>query len=69
MGKGSKLRELIDKNSVLVAAGCYEAVSGKLVEQVGFETAYLTGYGSAATVLGKPDYGFMTMPIPGTEIL
>lgn len=61
MGKGSKLRGLIDKNSVLVAAGCYEAVSGKLVEQVGFGTAYLTGYGSAATVLGKPDYGFMTM--------
>jgi len=61
MKKNVRLKELIDKGEVIVAAGCYDGVSAKLVEKTGFEVAYMTGYGAAATVLGMPDYGFMTM--------
>lgn len=59
------LREYVNQPEVIVAAGCYDGLSARLVEAAGFKVAYMTGYGVAASVLGKPDYGFITM----TEIV
>lgn len=61
VSSASVLRKYIERPGVIVAAGCYDGLSGRLVEQAGFEVAYMTGYGVAASVLGKPDYGFITM--------
>ena len=62
--KGDKrpsLRALMTTSPPVLAPGCFDALSARLVEEVGFPAAYMTGYGSAATYLGRPDVGLMTM--------
>jgi carboxyvinyl-carboxyphosphonate phosphorylmutase len=59
--QAKKFRERLNQKEIIVAPGCYDAFSAKLVADTGFEAAYLTGYGSAASILGKPDLGLLTM--------
>ena len=54
------LRRLInDKSKPLVVPGVYDAIGAKIAEKVGFEAMFQTGYGTSATLLGMPDYGFI----------
>jgi 2,3-dimethylmalate lyase len=54
------LREqLEDKNKIIVLPGVFDALSARIAEQVGFEAMFQTGYGSAAALLGMPDFGFL----------
>ena len=55
------LRELIRRPEILVAPGAYDALSAKLIEAVGFEAVYMTGFGTAASIFGLPDIGLVTM--------
>jgi 2-methylisocitrate lyase-like PEP mutase family enzyme len=55
-----RLRELIDRSQPLVAPGAYDALSARLVELAGFDAVYMTGFGAAASLLGKPDIGLLT---------
>jgi len=61
MKKSTKLRQLLDKKEILVAPGCFDAVTAKVIEKAGFSVAYLSGYGLSAGLLGMPDAGFATM--------
>ncbi|MEA2314324.1 MAG: 2,3-dimethylmalate lyase [Solirubrobacteraceae bacterium] len=56
------LPELLAGDEMLLAPGCYDALGARLVEEAGFAAAYMTGFGSAASRLGRPDVGLMTMP-------
>jgi len=47
---------------MVLAPGCYDALGARLVEEAGFPAAYMTGFGSAASRLGRPDIGLMTLP-------
>jgi 2-methylisocitrate lyase-like PEP mutase family enzyme len=60
MSAAARLRELMHKPGLIQAPGCYDAFSARLIEQAGFDVAYLTGFGSSAAVLGMPDTGLMT---------
>jgi len=54
------IRKLLnDKSKSLVIPGVYDAIGAKIVEKVGFEAMFQTGYGTSATLLGMPDYGFI----------
>jgi len=54
------LRKLLkDKSKPLVIPGVYDAIGAKIVEKVGFEAMFQTGYGTSATLFGMPDYGFI----------
>ena len=54
------LREqLEDRNKIIVLPGVFDALSARIAEQVGFEAMFQTGYGSAAALLGMPDFGFL----------
>ena len=44
----------------VLAPGAYDALSARLVEQAGFDVVYMTGFGSAAGLLGRPDVGLLT---------
>jgi 2-methylisocitrate lyase-like PEP mutase family enzyme len=44
-----------------MAPGAYDAFSAKLVEVVGFEAVYMTGFGTAASAFSVPDIGLLTM--------
>lgn len=59
------LKQLLSKKKLIVAPGAYDALTAKLIEGAGFEVVYMTGYGTAASTLGLPDIGLLTM----TEML
>ena len=55
------VRKLLqDKSKPLVMPGVYDAIGAKIVEKVGFEAMFQTGYGTSATLFGMPDYGFIS---------
>ncbi len=50
---------LEDANDIIILPGVYDALTAKIAEDVGFETAFQTGYGTSASLLGMPDFGFL----------
>ena len=40
--------------------GIWDALSARLARAAGFEVAFVSGYASAATQLGLPDFGYLT---------
>lgn len=50
---------LADANDIIILPGVYDALTAKIAEDVGFETAFQTGYGTSASLLGMPDFGFL----------
>lgn len=61
MHPGETLRRLLVRDRILVAPGAHDALTARIVERVGFEAVYLTGYGQAASHLGQPDVGLLTL--------
>ena len=54
------LRKMINnKSKPLVVPGVFDAIGAKIAQKVGFEAMFQTGYGTSATLLGLPDYGFI----------
>lgn len=45
----------------VVVPGCHDALSAKIIETCGFEAIQISGYGLAASLLGKPDIGLVQM--------
>jgi len=56
-----KLRELLKKPELLKAPGVVDAIGARLVASAGFDAIYMTGAGTAASRLGWPDVGLLTM--------
>lgn len=54
-----RLRELLADPEPGVAPGAYDALSARLVETAGFPAVYMTGFGSTASLLGRPDVGLL----------
>jgi len=55
------LRRLLQNDDILIAPGVYDGISARVVEQAGFQVAYQTGAGTAASAIGEPDIGLTTM--------
>ncbi|MBH0121480.1 oxaloacetate decarboxylase [Rhodococcus sp. CX] len=55
-----QLRRLLDAGSPVLAPGAYDALTARLAEAAGFSTVYMTGFGTAASLLGRPDVGLLT---------
>ncbi|KAL8649337.1 MAG: hypothetical protein Q9210_004459 [Variospora velana] len=45
---------------LIVCPGVYDGLSGRIAQAVGFETLYMTGAGSTASMLGMADLGIAT---------
>ncbi|TAN29332.1 MAG: oxaloacetate decarboxylase [Actinomycetota bacterium] len=58
---GARLRELLAGPEPLLAPGAFDSLSARLIEEAGFDAVYMTGFGAAASVLGRPDVGLLTM--------
>lgn len=52
---------MIKRGKIVAAPGAYDALSALLIEQAGFEAIYMTGNGQAASMLGLPDVGLITL--------
>jgi 2-methylisocitrate lyase-like PEP mutase family enzyme len=61
MSSAAQLRAALAADEVLLAPGCYDALTALLIEQAGFACAYLGGASVAFTKLGRPDIGLATM--------
>jgi 2-methylisocitrate lyase-like PEP mutase family enzyme len=55
------LRKAILERRAVVVPGCHDALSAKVIEACGFEAIQISGYGLAASLLGKPDVGLVQM--------
>lgn len=60
IGNGKKVRDRLKEKAILVAPGAHDVMTAKIVEAVGFEAVYMTGYGNTASILGTPDVGLIT---------
>ena len=61
MKRTTALRKLLSEGRSLYVPGCYNALSAKIFDQVGFPALYMTGYGTSVSLLGMPDAGLATM--------
>lgn len=61
MEQRKTLKKLLNAKEILVAPGAHDALTAKVVEKCGFQAVYMTGYGQAASALGKPDIGLLCM--------
>jgi 2,3-dimethylmalate lyase len=56
-----RLRRLVEAPEILVAPGAQDALSAKLVEGAGFAAVFCGDYNAAAVLLGRPDYGLVSV--------
>ena len=56
-----KLRTRLQDSKILIAPGIFDALGIMLLENAGFEVAYLSGASLAYTHHGRPDIGLVTM--------
>jgi len=61
MKRTTALRKAIMARRSVVVPGCHDALSAKVIETCGFEAIQISGYGLAASILGKPDVGLVQM--------
>ncbi|HUA71854.1 MAG TPA: oxaloacetate decarboxylase [Solirubrobacteraceae bacterium] len=61
-GRRPTLRDRFDAGEMVLAPGCYDALGARLIEEAAFGAVYMTGFGSAASRLGRPDIGLMSLP-------
>jgi 2-methylisocitrate lyase-like PEP mutase family enzyme len=61
MRASAKLRALMQQRKTIIAPGCFNALSAKVLDSVGFPALYMTGYGTSLSLLGMPDAGLATM--------
>jgi 2-methylisocitrate lyase-like PEP mutase family enzyme len=61
-GLGAVLREKMAQRRGMIVPGAPNALSARVIEDLGFEAVYLTGAGIANMFLGVPDVGIISLP-------
>ena len=56
------------RDGLVHAPGCFDALSAMLVEQAGFQAAYLSGFALSAGSLGVPDLGLLGLDDVATAV-
>ncbi len=59
--KNRKLRELISLPGIIKSLGAHDVFTALLIERAGFETVFVGGFGTSASLLGLPDLNFLTL--------
>jgi len=58
---GRVLRRLLAEPGIQIAPGVYDGITARLVGEAGYQVAYQSGAGVAASATGNPDIGLMTL--------
>lgn len=58
--RNARLRELLNRPGILRIAACTDALSALIIQRTGFEVVGISGSGSIAGYIGKPDTGLAT---------
>ena len=59
-GRHTQLRKLLKSDGILVAPGAFDCISGRIVQNSGFDALYLTGAGISMSLMGAPDLGMLS---------
>lgn len=59
-GGAAALRHLLEQPETLLAPGCFDALSARIVEAGGHEAVFCGGFSVAASRLGLPDVGLLS---------
>jgi 2-methylisocitrate lyase-like PEP mutase family enzyme len=54
------LKSLLQSRRTILIPGTFDALSALIAKQAGFEALYMSGFGVAGSLLGKPDIGLVT---------
>jgi len=57
---GSRLRDRLASGVPVLMPGAWDALSARLAHRAGFDTVFLSGYCVSATLLGLPDFGYLS---------
>ncbi len=57
----NKLKKLLQEDDIILAPGCFDALSSLIAHKTGFKAMVMGGYANSATKIGKPDLGMLTM--------
>jgi 2-methylisocitrate lyase-like PEP mutase family enzyme len=55
-----RVRDLAKEDRPMVMGGVYDGLTARLADQAGFEVLFMGGFSVAATMLGEPDFGYLT---------
>lgn len=55
------IRQLINEKGTVWAAGAFDALSARLIQEAGFDALLTSGYGISSSLLGEPDVELYTM--------
>ena len=58
--QAQRIRDLVNEHRPLVMGGVYDGISTRIATRVGFEVLFMGGFSVAATLLGEPDFGYLT---------
>jgi methylisocitrate lyase len=56
----NKLRTLLEQPGSHAAPAVYDCIGAMAAERAGFDFIFSSGFGLAASLLGKPDFGYLT---------
>lgn len=56
-----RLKEMFNDRRAVIVPGAFNALSARLIADLGFEAVYVTGAGLANSFLGVPDIGLLTL--------
>ena len=57
----AQMRELIEKPEVISTLGAHDVLTAVMVEQCGFDSVFIGGFGTSASLYGLPDLNFLGM--------
>ncbi|MBI4536815.1 MAG: oxaloacetate decarboxylase [candidate division NC10 bacterium] len=61
MKASARLRQLLKEPGIIVAPGCYDPLTARFIQHMGFQCAYLSGASTVIANLAMPDLGIITM--------
>lgn len=67
MSTRQQLRRLLAEPSAVIAPGVYDCLTARVAERAGAQAVIVTGAGVAASILGTPDVGLLTMTEVATQ--
>lgn len=56
-----QFRDLMEKPGIITTLGAHDVLSAVLAEQAGFDTVFIGGFGTSASLFGLPDINFVGM--------
>lgn len=56
-----RLRELLETPDIIKMPGAHDTLTAVVIEQTGFESVFISGFGASASLYGYPDLSFVSL--------